>query len=125
MSWFFMVVGGLSGKNKHDRCRNQQRSVLHGWGLEGPTCGVGGKFGEFFPVEGGAADEATVDVGLADDFGYGVGLNGPAVEDADGVGNVGAGEFDEELPDGVADFQLRSEERRVGKECRSRWSPYH
>src|SRR5256885_15498172 len=23
------------------------------------------------------------------------------------------------------DWQLRSEERRVGKECRSRWSPYH
>ena len=22
-------------------------------------------------------------------------------------------------------FFLRSEERRVGKECRSRWSPYH
>ena len=22
-------------------------------------------------------------------------------------------------------FQVRSEERRVGKECRSRWSPYH
>ena len=22
-------------------------------------------------------------------------------------------------------FNLRSEERRVGKECRSRWSPYH
>ena len=22
-------------------------------------------------------------------------------------------------------FKLRSEERRVGKECRSRWSPYH
>ena len=22
-------------------------------------------------------------------------------------------------------FGLRSEERRVGKECRSRWSPYH
>ena len=22
-------------------------------------------------------------------------------------------------------FQNRSEERRVGKECRSRWSPYH
>ena len=21
--------------------------------------------------------------------------------------------------------QVRSEERRVGKECRSRWSPYH
>src|SRR3712207_7452901 len=24
-----------------------------------------------------------------------------------------------------SDAQLRSEERRVGKECRSRWSPYH
>ena len=22
-------------------------------------------------------------------------------------------------------FEIRSEERRVGKECRSRWSPYH
>ena len=22
-------------------------------------------------------------------------------------------------------FEQRSEERRVGKECRSRWSPYH
>src|SRR2546427_12510457 len=28
----------------------------------------------------------------------------------------------EVLPEGV---HLRSEERRVGKECRSRWSPYH
>ena len=26
---------------------------------------------------------------------------------------------------GWAAFLLRSEERRVGKECRSRWSPYH
>ena len=25
---------------------------------------------------------------------------------------------------GIANY-LRSEERRVGKECRSRWSPYH
>ena len=24
-----------------------------------------------------------------------------------------------------ANIPLRSEERRVGKECRSRWSPYH
>src|SRR3712207_7394456 len=24
-----------------------------------------------------------------------------------------------------ADIFMRSEERRVGKECRSRWSPYH
>ena len=26
---------------------------------------------------------------------------------------------------GGKDLKLRSEERRVGKECRSRWSPYH
>ena len=25
----------------------------------------------------------------------------------------------------LAGWDLRSEERRVGKECRSRWSPYH
>jgi len=31
----------------------------------------------------------------------------------------GANLFPESLPD------FRSEERRVGKECRSRWSPYH
>ena len=32
-----------------------------------------------------------------------------------------ARKFGENRPD----FVLRSEERRVGKECRSRWSPYH
>ena len=26
---------------------------------------------------------------------------------------------------GAVDVMTRSEERRVGKECRSRWSPYH
>src|SRR3712207_7335198 len=28
-------------------------------------------------------------------------------------------------PGGPEDVRRRSEERRVGKECRSRWSPYH
>ena len=28
-------------------------------------------------------------------------------------------------PEVVYDKEIRSEERRVGKECRSRWSPYH
>mgnify|MGYP000987570668 CR=1 FL=1 len=28
-------------------------------------------------------------------------------------------------PDKTAAVTVRSEERRVGKECRSRWSPYH
>ena len=29
------------------------------------------------------------------------------------------------VDDGSKDRSFRSEERRVGKECRSRWSPYH
>ena len=42
-----------------------------------------------------------------------------------------AGVLDEEILSNTkvidlsADFRIRSEERRVGKECRSRWSPYH
>src|SRR5688572_33427530 len=30
-----------------------------------------------------------------------------------------------EMPEGIRDHYARSEERRVGKECRSRWAPYH
>ena len=30
-----------------------------------------------------------------------------------------------EVADGTQIIRSRSEERRVGKECRSRWSPYH
>src|SRR2546430_10859005 len=46
----------------------------------------------------------------------------------DGGGGDGGPQF---IPEGSAgasaDFpaSARSEERRVGKECRSRWSPYH
>ena len=29
------------------------------------------------------------------------------------------------LKPGRYEYKFRSEERRVGKECRSRWSPYH
>ena len=29
------------------------------------------------------------------------------------------------LVDSILPWYTRSEERRVGKECRSRWSPYH
>src|SRR5260370_28870546 len=31
----------------------------------------------------------------------------------------------EEIAHAADGLMLRSEERRVGKECRSRWSPYH
>src|SRR2546425_9772855 len=33
--------------------------------------------------------------------------------------------FEARVDDAKADVPWRSEERRVGKECRSRWSPYH
>ena len=35
---------------------------------------------------------------------------------------------EQEEKESILDFETakeRSEERRVGKECRSRWSPYH
>ena len=35
------------------------------------------------------------------------------------------GELNPEQTQAVKKQVLRSEERRVGKECRSRWSPYH
>ena len=40
---------------------------------------------------------------------------------------ISASTLNSELINKIAqDFaQARSEERRVGKECRSRWSPYH
>src|ERR1043166_1083554 len=43
------------------------------------------------------------------------------------LGEVGGTEYvdllQSEMP--VHSHDIRSEERRVGKECRSRWSPYH
>jgi len=33
--------------------------------------------------------------------------------------------YDYALPLLLVVVYIRSEERRVGKECRSRWSPYH
>ena len=39
------------------------------------------------------------------------------------IAYVGIGNRGEQI---IGDFaRTRSEERRVGKECRSRWSPYH
>src|SRR2546428_1671267 len=42
-------------------------------------------------------------------------------------GNLGTPvlSFDTLGAGGVYVLEMRSEERRVGKECRSRWSPYH
>ena len=43
-----------------------------------------------------------------------------------GISNAaGAGVQQRQQSGPPPDTSLRSEERRVGKECRSRWSPYH
>src|SRR5256885_17086188 len=48
------------------------------------------------------------------------------VGDGDAGGGVGDGVTPGGVGDGVTPGGVgRSEERRVGKECRSRWSPYH
>src|SRR5260370_15544571 len=39
--------------------------------------------------------------------------------------NINGNDLIAALDDGVIVEDARSEERRVGKECRSRWSPYH
>src|SRR5256886_12362251 len=41
------------------------------------------------------------------------------------VALVGAGRFGTTVAAQLGQMRGRSEERRVGKECRSRWSPYH
>ena len=48
------------------------------------------------------------------------------VSHVDGSATVSSEEADSAVPETVNLKELlRSEERRVGKECRSRWSPYH
>src|SRR5260370_21210419 len=42
-----------------------------------------------------------------------------------GFRQIGVEQAVEEVFPGFAAHGERSEERRVGKECRSRWSPYH
>ena len=41
------------------------------------------------------------------------------------LGILNIRQTDDVLDLGCGPGHLRSEERRVGKECRSRWSPYH
>ena len=51
---------------------------------------------------------------------------GYAVEEAEGMYHLHNGELLWKDPeDENVHVEVRSEERRVGKECRSRWSPYH
>src|SRR2546429_7760013 len=47
------------------------------------------------------------------------------VTDAGGVNPIFLSTLSSQAANYPNQTQLRSEERRVGKECRSRWSPYH
>ena len=56
------------------------------------------------------------------------GILGVETDFVSGIDNFAPGYIDRENEVIVGlqtDAPLRSEERRVGKECRSRWSPYH
>ena len=50
-----------------------------------------------------------------------------ALAGCESMSNLGSSNVDKRLTSGnqAKFFAERSEERRVGKECRSRWSPYH
>ena len=48
----------------------------------------------------------------------------PLTETIQGFRGILDGQYDD-IPESCFLFAERSEERRVGKECRSRWSPYH
>ena len=46
-------------------------------------------------------------------------VNAGAIDDEGDFATTTVVAYDDEM------LYVRSEERRVGKECRSRWSPYH
>ena len=90
-------------------------------------------------LRGGADGDPVHKVGGSED-GLGIAAGAGEVEKHAAVGLEGNGidlrrlggedgELDGDLDGGMGrarnDFESRSEERRVGKECRSRWSPYH
>ena len=72
----------------------------------------------FVPVNCGALTESLLESEL---FGHARGSFTGAYRDK--TGKLGLADGGTIFLDEVA--EMRSEERRVGKECRSRWSPYH
>jgi len=97
---------------------------------------------EVIKATGRIEDDARAVIERADEFGadaFVVGLpmnmddtEGPQAKTTRHFGDALARQsgkpvhyHDERLSTRAADELLRSEERRVGKECRSRWSPYH
>ena len=79
--------------------------------------------GDTIKVSGVAAGEESSPVtgGVGTEI---VGMYGKVVIEEDGSYTYTLDE-DKANPIAASETLLRSEERRVGKECRSRWSPYH
>ena len=97
------------------------------WGVMRVECGF--IFFFFFQAEDGIRDWSVTGVQTCALPIWGVGDR--AVDVAAHTGGTKRGHtchrvLDVELqPLQIVGIELRSEERRVGKECRSRWSPYH
>ena len=58
---------------------------------------------------------------VAQEHGNGCRGDDDVANPAENIGNL----TEDEIAENCRKDNLRSEERRVGKECRSRWSPYH
>src|SRR5256885_11215512 len=99
----YVCIFFFSSRRRHTRLQGDWSSDvcssdLSTWRRGSTTCGC--------PREGGSGPSLRVPVGEGGDL-------GPLEDRAESL-----------LQQGLL-LGRRSEERRVGKECRSRWSPYH
>ena len=80
------------------------------------AAGIGGTIGE-------SGGNITITGGTVNATGgyYAAGIGGGSIGNVDSI-TISGGTV---TATGGKDGAARSEERRVGKECRSRWSPYH
>ena len=85
-------------------------------GADGVEVEVGPFKSDGYTLPGDAAQARFVRYVLSDEFGNKCGYHDPAIYPPHLV---------PDMLDDIDVFDIRSEERRVGKECRSRWSPYH
>ena len=99
--------------------------AVHVGGHRDPRRAQGGQEGRV----GGVEDDGDVGVDAAQEVAHGQGrvgqrLQGAALEGRQ-LDHPHAQVQRRQRHGGVGVAHRRSEERRVGKECRSRWSPYH